>query len=161
MQLQTVNRSTADRVWVNFTNGSAATITAHYTLFWIAASKKTASVNGNDAALAADAVTETAGGQGLFVGLADADTLNGAVGRAQVYGYHESVQIFRIVGSVTVACGDPMGPGDMSASVGVSSVGAIQGVYGPMVAMDTVTATMHSLGTVETNFANSIFLRCM
>jgi hypothetical protein len=99
---------------------------------------------------------------GSFIGLSDGNIADGDVGKVQTYGYHESAGIMRIVGSVTVNPGYAMGPGIATAdSVGVSSVGALTGFLGPIVALDTVTATLHSLGTVGQNYADHVFLRCM
>lgn len=156
MIMQTVNRSDAEKVWVNVTNVDGQTVTTHYPVFLMTNSKNTSSVGTNEAAQAANAATA---GEGSFIGLANEDIANNDVGEVQVYGYHESALIYRIVGSVTVIPGHPLGPGNAAASVGLSSTGATQGLLGPVVALDTVTATLHSLGTI--NYANHVFLRAL
>mgnify|MGYP003110632733 CR=1 FL=1 len=155
MILQTVNRSDAEKVWVNVTNVDGQTITTHYPVFLMASSKNIASVGTNEVASRANSCLT---GEGSFVGLAFEDIPNNDVGQVQIYGYHESALIYRIVGSVEVAPGHPLGPG-AAASVGLGSTGATQGLLGPVVALDTVTATMHSLGTI--NYTNHVFLRAM
>ena len=158
MWMQTVNKSDTERVWINYTNSDGQTITAHYPIFKICANRNTASVSTNEYAHAVGAVNVN-GAEGAYVGLSYEDVAETDVGVCQIYGYHESVIVYRIVGSVTVIPGNPLGPGIEAASVGVSSTGATFGLYGPIVALDTVTATMHSLGSV--NYADHVFLRGM
>ena len=159
MQIQEVNRSDAERVWVSATNVEGATMTAHYSAFLMTMQKNTASVGTNEVTLRGNASTDDKS-VGSFIGLANEDIPNNDVGQVQVYGYHESANILRIVGSVTVRAGDPLGPG-ANGSTGLSSVGATQGYLGPVVALDTVTATLHSLGTPATNYADHVFIRGM
>ena len=78
MQIQQVNRSDAERVWVNITNVDGKTITTHYPVYLMTNNKN-------------------------------------------------------------------------------SSTGATQGLLGPVVALDTVTATLHSLGSI--NYVDHVFLR--
>ena len=155
MILQTVNRSDAEKVWVNVTNVDGQTITTHYPVFLMTNNKNTSSVGTNEVAQRANSCLA---GEGSFVGLAFEDIPDNDVGQVQIYGYHESALIYRIVGSVTVVPGHPLGPG-ANASVGLSSTGATQGLLGPVVALDTVAATLHSLGTI--NYANHVFLRAL
>jgi len=157
--IQTVNRTDTERTWRTHTNGDAATITSHFAAFKFISSQNTASVSTNEVGNAAQAAGIDTDDVGSFVGLADGNILTGEVGNVQTYGYHESVNVMRIVGSVTVRPGHPMGPGTPSASIGLSSVGFLIGWYGPVVALDTVTATHHSLGTQTTNFADHVFIR--
>jgi len=165
MFMQTVNKSDTERVWVNVTNGDAATITTHWAMHKFGMDANIASVSTNEGGLAAVSTGGTAaeqdGGEGGFIGLAYEDIPAGAVGVVQAYGYHESFLVMRIVGSVTVIPGGPVGPGSNAASTGMSSTGAIMGAMGPVVALDTITATLHSLGTTATNFANHCFIRAL
>jgi hypothetical protein len=155
MIMQTVNRSDAEKVWVNVTNVDGQTITTHYPVFLFTTAKNSTSVGSNEVGQAANAYVT---GPGSFVGLANEDIANNDVGEVQIYGYHESALLYRIVGSVTVVPGHPIGPG-ATASVGLGSTGAVQGLLGPVVALDTVTATLHSLGTI--NYADHVFLRAL
>ena len=156
MQIQQVNRSDAERVWVNITNVDGKTITTHYPVYLMTNNKNSSSVGTNEAAQESNSCLN---GEGSFIGLANEDIPNNDVGEVQVYGYHESALIYRIVGSVTVIPGHPLGPGNQGASVGLSSLGATQGLLGPVVALDTVTATMHSLGSI--NYVDHVFLRAV
>lgn len=159
--LQTVNRTDNDRLWLNVTNGGAATITSHHAVFKFVSAQNAASVSTNEAAIASIASGIIDDDVGSFMGLADGDITSAAVGLVQAFGYHESVCVMRIVGSVTVRPGMPIGPGVPSASVGLSSAGYLIGWYGPVVALDTITSTHHSLGTEESNFADHVFIRAM
>ena len=158
MWMQTAHRTESERVWVNYTNSDGQTITAHYPIFKICATRNTASVSTNEYAQAATAVNVN-GAEGAYVGLSYEDVADNDVGVAQIYGYHESVLVYRIVGSVTVIPGHAIGPGNTAASVGVSSTGAVNHPYGPIVALSNIGATLHSLGTV--NYADHVFLRGM
>lgn len=159
MILQQVNRSDAEQVFGAFVNHDGITITAHYPVFFIAANKNSASVNGSDAAQAANACLT---GVGSFAGLARSDVAKtvGTVGLYQCYGYHASALVYAIASSVTVIPGDPMGPGLSSASVGVHSTGGKSGYMGPVIALDTVTATLSSLTTAP-KYADHVFIRAM
>ena len=159
--LQTINRTDNDRLWINVTNGGAATITSHHAVFKFVSAQNASSVSTNEAAIASIASGIIDDDVGSFLGLADGDINATAVGLVQTFGYHESVCVMRIVGSVTVRPGMPIGPGVPSASVGLSSVGYLIGWFGPVVALDTITATHHSLGTEESNFADHVFLRAV
>jgi|TARA_Y100000310_G_scaffold78393_1_gene75044 hypothetical protein len=159
MWMQTVNRADTERVWVNFTNRSGETLSARYPVFKFLTAANSASVSVNDGAKASSALV-TGAEAGPFLGMAYEDVADNDVGVAQVYGYFESALIWRIVGSVTVRAGGPLGPG-AAASVGFNSNGATSGMMGPLIAMDTVTATLISLGTPASNWADHVFIRAM
>jgi hypothetical protein len=162
MLIQQVNRSSTERVWVNITNSDGQTLTSHHPVYKFLATENTSSVSTNEGGRSNNATGKIANAVGSFVGIVDGDIADGDVGKVQVYGYHESIGVMRIVGSVTVRPGYAMGPGTANAdSVGVSSVGALNGFLGPVVALDTIGATLHSLGTVGQNYGNHVFLRCM
>jgi len=164
MFMQTVNKSDAERAWINVTNGQAASLTIHYAVHKMSTHVNTASVSTNEYGTAGGgtgvAGALLAGREPTFVGLAYEDIAGGQTGVVQVYGYHESWLVMRIVGSVTVVCGGAVGPGDAAASVGMSSTGA-HDIMGPIIALDTVTATLHSLGTVAANWANHCLIRAL
>lgn len=157
MILQQVNRTDAEKVWGAFTNTAGTTVTIHLPVFAMTMHGNSASVNGNDGGLGQDSYEE---GPGSFLGLANANVAANTSGLYQCYGYHASCNIYQIVGSVTVVPGHPLGPG-ASASLGLCSNGAVQGLLGPVVALDTVTATMISLGAAGTTFTNHVFIRAM
>lgn len=159
MMMQAVNRSDVEVVYVNISNSDGQTITAHHPVFKFLANKNASSVSTNEGGRATNA-SAVALAVGSFVGLADQDIANGSVGRVQVYGYHASALILQIAASVTTIPGHPMGPTGATSN-GVASTGTVQGYYGPVVALDTVTATLHSLGTEGTTYTNHVFLRCM
>ena len=159
MIIQSVNRSDTERVWVAIENTDAATLTTHYPVFKYNMAANTASVSTNQGGLAANAA-EVDGYEGSMIGLMYEDLASGSVGLVQTYGYHESCLIMQIVGSVTVTPGNAIGPGAADASTGLSSSGAVFGIFGPVVNLDTITATQHSLGGA-TGYADHVFLRCM
>jgi hypothetical protein len=163
MQIQSVNRTDVERAYVNITNSDGQTLTSHYPVFKFGMSANTASVATNEGGRANNTGGEHADQLGAFIGLADGDIADGAVGRVAVYGYHESALVMRAPTSVTTRPGVGMGPGSAAAanSVGVASTGALQGLLGPVVALDTVTATLHSLGTVGQNYTDHVMLRCL
>ena len=164
MIIQQNVRTDPERAWIVATNSDGQTITQHYPVFKITSGRNTSSVSTNEYAsrhaIAAGLLADDSGG---FVGLADEDIADTQPGIVQAYGYHESALVMRIASSVTVRPGHAMGIGAMNAanSIGLSSVGNVFHPYGPVVALDTVTATMHSLGTVGQNYADHVFLRCL
>lgn len=163
MILQESTRNEVGRIWEQVYNSDGQTLTTHFPVFKFLSGRNTASVSTNEVGRGANAAGLVGNAMGSLLGLADENIANGAVGLVQIYGYHESALVMRIASSVTVVPGHAMGPGDLSAanSVGVSSTGLIIAHYGPIVALDTVTATLHSLGTVGENFVNHVFIRCM
>ncbi len=164
MWMQTINKTDTERVWINVTNGQAASLTIHYAVHKMAMNINAASVSTNEAGSAGGGTGVTgqtlAGREGTMIGLAYEDIATGQNGVVQVYGYHESWLVMQIVGSVTVIAGGAVGPGDASASIGMSSTG-MHDKFGPVIALDTVTATLHSLGTVGAIWANHCFIRCL
>ena len=161
--IKDVSRADTERVWVAIINSDGQTLTSHHPVFKFGSGRNASSVSTNEGgrgAYASGLVEDDVGG---LIGLVDGDIADGDVGLVQTYGYHESALIMRIPTSVTVRPGHSMGPGKLTVanSVGVSSTGVINGHYGPIVALDTVTATMHSLGVVGRNFCNHVFLRCL
>ena len=168
MQLQTVNRSDAEKVFVNVTNLGGATITSHHGTYGMNSYLNSLSLNVNGAfavqAGAANVALVTARPAtmwGSFIGLSDEDIPNNAVGRVQVYGYKASVHVAHVHASGNVdAPGQVMGPINSSISIGVSSVGGFFDKYGPVVALDTVLAAAHA-GGANGAFGNHIFLRVL
>jgi hypothetical protein len=164
MWMQTVNKSDTERVWINITNGQAATLTVHYAVHKFTTQANAASVSTNEGGTAGGGTgvvgAAIAQYEGAMIGLAYEDIASGATGAVQAYGYHESWLVMRIATSVTVVPGSAVGPGDASASIGMSSTG-LHDKFGPVIALDTVTATLHSLGTVGANWANHCLIRCL
>lgn len=161
MWMQTSNRTDTERVWLNFTNSDGQTITAHYPVNKITGVGNASSIGTNEAA-SREAIWGgvVVNAVGSFIGLAYEDVANNDVGVAQVYGYHESARVIQHNGDFTVIPGHPMGiNGLTAASVGLSSSAVVTGFYGPVVALDTVTAVMQSLGVTATLYSNHVFLR--
>ena len=157
---QTVNKSDAERIFINITNGAAETITAHCGVFKLTSTANAASVSTNEYGPIDGTGVAAATCEATLVGLAYEDVAPGLGGICQIYGYHESVNVMRIVGSVTVTPGHVIGPGVGAASIGMSSTGLVD-AYGPIVALAGIGALAHSLGTVTTNFANHVLIRCV
>ena len=168
MQLQTVNRSDAEKVFVNVSNLGGATITANHSAFGLNGVINSLSMDINGAfAFQAGAANQgrvaarPATMWGSFIGLADEDIPNDSVGRVQVYGYKASGHIAHVHASGNVdAPGQVMGPINSSISIGVSSVGGFFDKYGPIVALDTVLAAAHA-GGANGAFGNHVFLRVL
>lgn len=163
MWMQTINKSDTERVWVNFINAEAQTVTCHYPVFLFVSDGNPSSVGTNEAGLSGDSgkAVGTNAGLASFIGLAYEDVPKYTVGIAQVYGYHESFRVDQMDGCATIRPGYAMGPAKAGTSVGLSSVGALQGVLGPVAALDTVTGVMTSLGQTSYLYGNHCFLRCM
>lgn len=157
MWIQQVNKDDPEKSWIAFTNGGAQTVTTHWPVFKFVSAKNASSVSTNEAGVSADTLA-SAGGVGSLIGLAIEDVAPGELGIAQCYGYHESFLVMPIVGSVTVAPGFAVGPGSGTASVGLSSTGDTFGQQGPVVALDTVGAALHSAAAPK--YADHCFLRC-
>ena len=160
MIIQSVNRDDAERVWVAVTNRQGATLTTHWPVSkFLNSIASGASVSTNEAGLPGTA-SGTALNIGGFIGLADEDIPNGDVGLVQVYGYHESVLVLLTRTNVTVAEGNalaPLGTG----SVGMSSIGATMGNFGPVVALSEITAIDHSVGTDVQVYSDHVFIRAL
>jgi len=163
MWMQTLNKSDAERVFINVTNGEAQTITTHYPAFLYVGDGNLSSVGGNEVGLSGDSGTAISANSGLgsMIGLAYEDIAPGSFGIVQCYGYHESFRVDQMDGCVTIRPGYAMGPGAATASQGLSSVGAMQGVLGPVVALDTVTGVMISIGLTASLYGNHCLIRMM
>ena len=164
MQIQQINRTDPEKAWIVGTNSDGQTITQHHPVFKFLSSRNAASVSTNEYGARHTRVGGLLANDGCLVGLADEDMAAGSTGLIKVYGYHESCLVMRIVGSVTVRPGHAIGPGSMDQatdSAGLSSTGVLMGFLGPVIALDTITATLHSLGTVGANYANHVFIRCV
>jgi hypothetical protein len=135
MQTQTVNASTAEIVYGNFTNVAGATIT---TGMPVSITTTAASLNGNNAVLPATGNLRT------FFGVAASDVADTAVGRAICYGYAASVKVFAHGASVTSAIDIAIGPG-VAGSNGFSSTGLIA-TFGPLVTVAAIGAITNSAG---------------
>lgn len=78
-----------------------------------------------------------------FAGITLSDVPNNAVAPVRAYGFINSVAVFAVGSSVTVALGEPMGPA--AGSLGVNSTGLIV-AYGPLVNMVAAGAAINSPG---------------
>lgn len=160
MWMQTINRTDVERVWVNVVNSHGATITTHWPVSKFLGVHNAASISTNEVCIPGALSQVVASAAGGFIGLAYEDIANGDVGVVQVYGYHESAFVEKTDGDTTVRPGHPMGPCNLT-SVGISSVNAnVMGFFGPVVALDTVTAVMLSIAGA-TQYCNHVFLRCL
>lgn len=157
MWMQTVNKADTERVWINVTNGGAASITTHWAAFKLCAINGAASVSTNEAGPRSSVAV--AGVGGLMLGLAYEDIPPGQIGVVQVYGYHESFQYTHFINSVTNAAGTAVGPCNMANSVGLGGNGLVDN-YGPVITLDTVTTAMLNDPTTV-KYANHCLIRCL
>jgi len=156
MQLQTVNRSDAEKVFVNVTNIGGAQIDNNKCAYAFTKALNLASVGSNNHVTGVKADTTAFI---TFVGLADEDIPHNSVGRVQVYGYKASAQIAGEGGghaAWTVNRG--VGPCPTVASTGLSDVSTVQDATAPVVLLDDVAAATVALAG---SYTNHVFLRCL
>ena len=134
MQLQTVNRSDAEKIYGNFTNAEGATCTTGYAVCF---TTTVASVDGNLAVLPATNNIRT------FAGICDSDVADNAVGRYQAYGYAGSIWQNAAATSLSYAADTAMGP--VAGSSGLDPAGT-SFALGPVIAVASATAVIRSVG---------------
>jgi|TARA_R110000737_G_C14420133_1_gene457609 hypothetical protein len=157
MQLQTINRSDAEKVFVNVTNIGGATIANSSPAFTFTQANLLASVGSNNNVTGVKVNTTAFIG---FIGLADEDIANNSVGRVQVYGYKASAQIAGEGSHALLPAGTGIGPSLAVASVGLFDSGVAQNSTAPVVLLDQVVAATAILDN-NTGYANHVFLRCL
>jgi hypothetical protein len=99
MLMAHVVQTEADKVFVNFLNVQAVTVSAGDVIAW--------DVSAPDGVRASQPVTATLS---LFVGVVDADTAASAYGLAQAYGYRAAGALLTNDTSVAVVAGDILVP---------------------------------------------------
>ena len=159
MILQTVNRSDAEKVWVNVTNVDGQTITAHHPVFMMTALGNTNSIGTNEAVLRPRSSNGDVTGfnpQSSFIGLAFEDIPNNDVGQVQVYGYHESVALNPATASVTINIGDALGAGG-GTDIACDSA-ALNAAFNNVMILDTAGAAIISLMRPQP-YGNHVFIR--
>lgn len=102
MQIQTVNRSTPERVYMSIKNVEGATITTGLPVAYALGTS-----NDGISAVIANAAADFPG----FLGIALNDIPNNEYGRIQVAGFVNSVLISNVGTSITINAGDPLVPG--------------------------------------------------
>lgn len=157
MQLQTISRSDAEKVFVNVTNIGGATLANNGCAYAFSKAYLIASVGSNNNVSGAKANALSHIG---FVGLADEDIANNAVGRVQVYGYKASAQVAGEGAHAALPVGTGVGPNAHTASTGIFDTGITQGPEAPMVLLDDL-AVATAQKTDGTGYANHVYLRCL
>lgn len=146
MQIQAVNRTDADKVYVNFTNKSGATLTLGYA---VALTTLAASLDGNQA------ISPAANSSKSFIGIAASDVANNAVGKAQAYGYVASVYFMAEATSVSLAAGlHGAGPA-VANSYGVGPTGFTT-AFGPVLLVASIGAVVRSAGGYTQGFIRNL-----
>ena len=146
MQLQTVNRTDAEKIFGSFTNAQGATMTTGYA---VAFTTTVASLDGIKAVLPA------AGQLNTFAGISMSDVADNAVGLYQAYGYNGSVFYFAEATSVSLAVGGlAAGPG-VATSNGVAVTG-MSFVLGPVIIVASVGAIVRSAGGYTQGFIRAL-----
>ena len=135
MNLQAVNRDSAEKMYGNFTNAQGATFTTGYAVCFTTTA---ASNTTNKAVLPATSNIRT------FAGVSLSDVANNAVGRYQSYGYNGSVFYFAEATSVSVTTADHAA-GPAASSLGVGYTGLTY-VFGPVIIMQSLGAIVRSAG---------------
>ena len=145
MQLQTVNRSDAEKIFGAFTNAAGATVTTGYAVCFTTTA---ASVNGINAVLPATGQLRT------FAGICTSDVADNQVGLFQAYGYNGSVFYFAEATSVSITTADHgLGPGPASLGVGATGLSFTQG---PVILLNSVGAVIRSAGGYVTGFIKAM-----
>ena len=164
MWMQTVNKDDVEKVWLNFTNSEGATISAHYPVAkFLYTAAKSLSVRANEVACTPTVYGYAGAGPGSFVGLSIEDVPDNDTGIAQAYGYHESVLLYTTDGDTTIRPGFPLGLHPTCVSLGMNSAGTAVGQAGPVVALNTIGASLLSITAAggATAFADDVFLRAL
>jgi hypothetical protein len=148
MEIQQLNAYDADKIFVAFRNvDGSGSITQNEPVVLALDGN---SVNGN-AAIKPASATVYAG----WIGVADRTVAINGYGRAQAWGYRDSIKISNETTSITITGGDVLGP--VAGAVGLSSVGGATLSYANLpYAVATQTLTL-SQGQVYC----SGFLRCI
>ena len=155
MQLQTISRSDAEKVFVNVTNIGGATISNSSCVYAFTKQYNLASVGSNNHVSGVKANTLSFTG---FMGLADEDIAHNDVGRVQVYGYKASAQVAGEDSHAALPVGTGGGPGPTVASAGLFDTGVSQNSEAPVVFLDDVAVATARLNG---GHANHVFLRCL
>lgn len=132
MQIQQVNRADAEKIFLAFRNvDGAGSITANDPVC--------IAVDGSSV----DGVNSTYPGAlsiKSWIGIADTTVAINGYGRAQAWGYRDSIKVSNETTSITITAGDALTP--IAGSVGVSSVGGATLAYTNMpyaIAAETLT----------------------
>lgn len=105
MQIQQVNRTDAEKVYLSVTNVEASSLTQGYLV--------ALAIGGNsfDGVAAVLAASGTAANLPGFVGVAAADITSQSAGRVLAWGFAASVFLSNVGTSLTIAQGSPLVPG--------------------------------------------------
>lgn len=135
MEIQQINGYDADKIFVAFRNvdGSGSITQGEAVVLAFGGN----SVNGNNATKPASA-TSYAG----WIGIADKTVAINGYGRAQAWGYRDSIKVSNETTSITITAGDVLGP--VAGSLGLSSVGGATLSYNNLpyaIATETITVS--------------------
>jgi len=145
MQLQTVNRSTAETIYGNFTNAAGATLTKGYA---VALTTTVASVDGNLG------VSPATNNLRTFLGIVKEDVADNAVGKYISYGYAASVWFSASATSVSVTTPDHAA-GPTAAELGVNYTG-LTTVLHPVIILESLGAVPRSAGGYIQGFVRAM-----
>jgi hypothetical protein len=135
MRIQRINLNDPETVDIAVVNVSGASITLGLPVSFCTTANSADGVN---------VVQPAAANLATFAGIALSTIPNLGNGLVRAYGICNSTAIFATGASATVGIGTAMGPG-VAGSLGVNSLGLTNG-FGPVIALETVTATMNSAG---------------
>jgi len=148
MFTQTVNKSDPEVMYGNFTNGEGATITLGHAVA-LTVTVASAASWGNLGVSPASTNTR------LFLGVADEDVADNAVGRYIAYGYCASIFYFGEATSVSVtAANHAAGPG-VATSLGVGYTG-LTVLFGPIILMESLSGLVRSAGGYVRGFVRAM-----
>ncbi len=105
MDIQRINRTDAERVFITVLNTAASSMTTGYAVSLTLAA---ASADGHQAVMTASGTAGTLPG---WVGVAAADIAANTRGRVQCLGYVASIYLSQVATSITVTLGDALVPG--------------------------------------------------
>lgn len=132
MEIQELNRVDAEKIYLAFRNVDGGGSITVNDLVCLAVDGN--SVNGNNATYPAAVSFKS------WIGIADSTVAINGFGRAQSWGYRDSIKVSNETTSITITAGDALTP--VAGSVGLSSVGGVTLSYLNMpyaIAAETLT----------------------
>jgi len=143
MQLQQINRSDAEKIFLSIKNVSGATISGNYAVNLACTGN---SVDG--IGVVAPVAASFAG----WVGIADADIADAGYGRSQIFGYRDSVLLSHEGTSITVTIGNALHLVNAQFGLNTSTVQALSTMLSRTVicaATTTISAAAYCKGIIR------------
>ena len=153
MDMQRINRTDAERIFITVLNTEASSMTTGYAVS-LAVAGAAASADGHQAIMP---LSGTAGTLPGWCGVAAEDIPANTRGRVQSYGYAASIYLSQVASSITVTLGDALTPGAVKG--GLFSAVPTYLLSGFRYAL-VISAPPTLSGAVTTNYTSGV-LRCL